>query len=98
MVSPCSIARSFGFRDFGLLLLFPAEFYYVIVHVRNFERHMQFADRCAPFKIASSVENSVLLALQFQEANFRRILSGGKDINIYRSNYGFIKNKFNINA
>jgi hypothetical protein len=47
--------------------LFPAHVCYVIVHVMNFESHVQFADRCAPVKVTSSAENSVLQALQFQD-------------------------------
>jgi hypothetical protein len=29
----------------------------LVIYVRNFERHMQIANRCAPWKIASGAEN-----------------------------------------
>jgi hypothetical protein len=49
-------------HDFCLL---PALFCYVVIYIRNFQRHMQIANRCAPWKIANGVENSVWQALQF---------------------------------
>jgi hypothetical protein len=52
----------------------------LITQVRNFESHMQFADWCSSPKISSSVEYSVLQALQFQEASGRRIPPGGTGI------------------
>jgi hypothetical protein len=57
----------------------------------NFESHVQFADRCAPIEDSNSAANSILLALQFQEVSVRLILPG---LNFW----GFIMNKFNINA
>jgi hypothetical protein len=47
--------------DFCLL---PAKFCYIVIYVRNFERHMQIAYRCAPWKIANGAENFVLEPLQ----------------------------------
>jgi hypothetical protein len=38
-------------------------FYYVIIHVRNFESHIQLVDKCAPVKVASSTENLVIWTL-----------------------------------
>jgi hypothetical protein len=35
----------------------------VIIYIRNVERQMQIANRCAPVKIANSAENSILQAL-----------------------------------
>jgi hypothetical protein len=49
----------------------------VVIHVRNFESHVQFADQCAPVKVSSSAEYSVLQALQFQEVSIGQILPGG---------------------
>jgi hypothetical protein len=48
--------------DFCLL---PAKFCCVVIYVRNIERHMQYVNRCAPWKIANGAENFVLQALQF---------------------------------
>jgi hypothetical protein len=50
---------------------------YLFIRVRNFDSHLQFADWCAPVKISSSAELSVLQVLQFQEASVRRVLPGG---------------------
>jgi hypothetical protein len=47
------------------LCLLPAQFYYIIIHLRKVESRVQNADRCAPWKISSGAENLVLQALQF---------------------------------
>jgi hypothetical protein len=45
--------------DFCLL---PAQFSDEIINVGNLESHMQFADRCAPWKMSNSAQNLVLQA------------------------------------
>jgi hypothetical protein len=58
-------------------------YFYVIIHVWNFQRHLQIADRRAPDKIANSAENSVLQALHFHQMCARRKLPGGTGISDY---------------
>jgi hypothetical protein len=53
----------------------------MIIHVRNFESHVQFADLYAPVKISNSAEYSLLQALKIQGVSVRRILLGGIGIN-----------------
>jgi hypothetical protein len=48
--------------DFWLL---PAQFYHIIVYIRNVESLVQIADRCASWKISSGAKNLVLYAPQF---------------------------------
>jgi hypothetical protein len=48
--------------DLSLLL---AQFWYVILYIQRVESRAQIADRCAPWKISSSVVNLLLQSLQF---------------------------------
>jgi hypothetical protein len=43
----------------------PAQFCYIIVHIRKVECSVQIADRCAPSKFSSGAQNLVLNGLQF---------------------------------
>jgi hypothetical protein len=45
--------------------LLAAQFCDEVINIRNFERHMHIAYRCAPWTVASGVENLVLKAAQF---------------------------------
>jgi hypothetical protein len=76
--------------------LYAAQFNFIVVHVRNFEDHVQVVDWCAPVRISNSAEYSVLQALQFQEVNVHRILPGGTSIGHNWPNRSFVKRKFNI--
>jgi hypothetical protein len=66
--------------DFCLL---PAQFSDEIINVRNFESHIQFADRCAPWKISDGAENRVLQALQLQKIGVCRKFPGAAGISHY---------------
>jgi hypothetical protein len=45
--------------------LSPAQFYYIIVHIREVESSVQIADRRALWKISNGAQKFVLHALQF---------------------------------
>jgi hypothetical protein len=49
--------------DFSLL---PVQCCYIIVYIWKVESRVQFADRCAPWKISNGADNFVLRALQFR--------------------------------
>jgi hypothetical protein len=68
----------------------------IVIHVRNYESHVQFTDWCAPVKISNRVEYTVLQALQFHGVSVRRILPGGTGISHIWPNQSFAKSKFNI--
>jgi hypothetical protein len=52
---------------------------------------MQFSDWCAPWKIASGVENLVLQALQFQQMGICRKFPGGRSKSHYGSKERFVE-------
>jgi hypothetical protein len=56
---------------------------------------MQFADWCAPWKIANDAENLVLQALQFHWMGICREIPGGAGISHYRPNQGFVEGQLN---
>jgi hypothetical protein len=76
--------------------LCPVTCSYIVIHLRNFDSHMQFADWCALVKISNSAEYSVLQALQFQAANVRRIHPGGTGISHNWLNHSFVITLVNV--
>jgi ABC-type transport system involved in Fe-S cluster assembly fused permease/ATPase subunit len=77
LFSISGFALSYAVNIFILMILYDfyfshAQFCCIIVYVRKVESRVQIADRCAPRKISSGVQNLVLHALQLQEAGVYR--------------------------
>jgi len=58
---------------------------------------MQFAYRCAPWKVTSRAESLVLRALQFQKIGVCRKFSGGAGVS-HCPNESFVEGQFNVGA
>jgi hypothetical protein len=81
--------------DFCVL---PPWFCYEIVNVWSFEKHVQIADQCAPWKSATGVENLVLHALHLKKIRVCLKLSSMAVISHYWPNECFVEGYFNVST
>jgi hypothetical protein len=94
LASPRPIPRTLGFKWFRITSAWVL--HNLVIYVRSFGSHVQFAARCAPVKISNSAECSVLQALQFQKVIVRPVLPGGTDVSHNWPNQSFVRRKINI--
>lgn len=85
---PWAMLHTFLFTWFCMAsACFVRNFVLRIMCGQNFKRHMQITGHCAPWKVASCVENLVLQVLQFQKMCFCCVFPGGTGMTHYRCNY-----------